>query len=96
MAPISEPTALPADLLGWLRAHQEAVLMDFGSVPAASARADQELFRSAAGRLGRPVVVQDPHAARGPSEPGVFDAPGADCQAPGFVEARSSGCGGLG
>lgn len=78
LAPISEPTALPADLLGWLRAHPEAVLMDFGSVPAASARADQELFRSAAGRLGRPVVVQDPHAARGPSEPGVFNAPGAD------------------
>lgn len=52
--------------------------MDFGSVPAASARADQELFRSAAGRLGRPVVVQDPHAARGPSGPGVFSAPGAD------------------
>lgn len=78
LVPEPDGQALDPGLAQWLGEHPDAVLMDFGSVPAASAPRDTALLRAAARRVGRPAVLQTAALPPGELAPGVWNAPGAD------------------
>ena len=70
--------ALPADLDRWLDDHRDAVFMGFGSVLSADPGSDLALFRAAARRARRPLVVQTELLPLGVGDGDLFNVPRLD------------------
>lgn len=69
---------LDAGLTGFLDDHPDAVVMGFGSCPSVDPWADVALFRAAAARCGRPLVLQTSLLPAGRVDERTWNAPGAD------------------
>ncbi|MCT1459210.1 glycosyltransferase [Aestuariimicrobium sp. p3-SID1156] len=72
------PQPLDAGLASFLDNHPDAVLMGFGSCPSPDPQADVSLFRRAARRVGRPLVLQTPLLPTGRVDEVTWNAPGTD------------------